>query len=123
MTRSTPVPHPQPSPEPPRRQAVPALGEEGWRRLVEQVKDYAIYMIGPDGRNASWNEGVFRVLGYREAEFLGDRISRIFTPEDQASGVPERELEQATREGRANDDRWMMRKDGARFWASGMTTA
>ncbi|HUR95826.1 MAG TPA: PAS domain S-box protein [Gemmatimonadales bacterium] len=123
MTRPTPVPHPQPSQESPFRPEVPPLGEDGWRLLVEQVKDYAIFMIGPDGRNVSWNEGVGRVLGYREAEFLGDRMSRVFTPEDQAAGVPERELEQARREGRANDDRWMMRKDGTRFWASGMTTA
>jgi two-component system cell cycle sensor histidine kinase/response regulator CckA len=124
MTRSSP-PH-LPDPPSSRAQAKPAsppLGEEGWRLLVEQVKDYAIFMLDPAGRNVSWNEGVARVLGYGEEEFVGQPASEIFTSEDQAAGVPERELDTAEREGSANDDRWMMRKDRTRFWASGMTTA
>jgi two-component system, cell cycle sensor histidine kinase and response regulator CckA len=124
MTRSNP-PHPPdpPSSRPPAKHASPQLGEEGWRLLVEQVKDYAIFMMDPAGRNVSWNEGVTRVLGWREEEFVGHPAWRIFSPEDQAAGVPQRELDTAAREGSANDDRWLMRKDGTRFWASGMTTA
>jgi two-component system cell cycle sensor histidine kinase/response regulator CckA len=102
---------------------LPPLGEDGWRLLVEQVKDYAIFMMDPAGRTASWNEGVARVLGFGEAEFLGRPVREIFTPEDRAAGVPERELATAAEEGSANDDRWMMRKDGRRFWSTGMTTA
>jgi PAS domain S-box-containing protein len=101
----------------------PPLGEDGWRVLVEQVKDYAIFMMDTAGRSASWNEGVGRVLGYGEAEFVGLPVGEIFTPEDREAGVPAEELATATREGSANDDRWMMRKDGARFWATGITTA
>jgi two-component system, cell cycle sensor histidine kinase and response regulator CckA len=101
----------------------PPLGEDGWRVLVEQVKDYAIFMMDTAGRNASWNEGVGRVLGYGEAEFVKLALGEIFTPEDRAAGVPEQELATATREGSVNDDRWMMRKDGVRFWATGITTA
>jgi len=124
MRRSTPVPRFQPSSEKPQgRHPVPPLSEEHWRTLVEQVKDYAIYMVDPAGRNVSWNEGVARVLGFAEAEFLGDHMSRVFTPEDRAADVPQRELGDAERHGRTSDDRWMMRKDGTRFWASGITTA
>ena len=101
----------------------PPLGEDGWRVLVEQVKDYAIFMMDTAGRNASWNEGVGRVLGYGESEFVGSPMGAIFTPEDRAAGVPEQELATAMQEGSANDDRWLMRKDGARFWATGITTA
>jgi PAS domain S-box-containing protein len=123
MTRSDP-PHLPDPPSPPLAKHAPSpLGEEGWRLLVEQVKDYAIFMLDPAGRNVSWNEGVARVLGFREEEFIAQPPWRIFTPEDQAAGVPQAELDTAAREGSANDDRWMMRKDGTRFWASGMTTA
>ena len=102
---------------------LPPLGEDGWRRLVEQVKDYAIFMLDTAGRNASWNEGVERVLGFTEGDFIGRSALEIFTPEDRASGAPQEELATAAREGSASDDRWMMRKDGSRFWASGMTSA
>jgi PAS domain S-box-containing protein len=101
----------------------PPLGEDGWRRLVEQVKDYAIFMLDTAGRNASWNEGVERVLGFSEGDFIGRSVVEIFPPEARASGVPQEELATAAREGSASDDRWMMRKDGSRFWASGITSA
>jgi PAS domain S-box-containing protein len=101
----------------------PPLGEDGWRRLVEQVKDYAIFMLDTAGRNASWNEGVERVLGFSEGDFIGRSVVEIVPPEARASGVPQEELATAAREGSASDDRWMMRKDGSRFWASGITSA
>jgi PAS domain S-box-containing protein len=98
--------------------------EQRYRTLVEQVKDYAIFMIDLEGRATSWNEGVLRVLGFTETEFIGLNTSkRIFTPEDQAVGVPEAELEQARKTGSASDDRWMMRSNGKHFWASGITSA
>jgi PAS domain S-box-containing protein len=93
------------------------------RMLVEQVKDYAIFMIDPDGRAASWNEGVKRVLGYDEEDFLGTPASDLFTQSDLFKGVPQYELAEARARGQANNDRWMVRKDGSRFWASGITTA
>jgi PAS domain S-box-containing protein len=98
--------------------------EQRYRTLVEQVKDYAIFMIDLNGLATSWNEGVSRVLGFSEVEFLGLDIARtIFTPEDQFNEVPLRELEEATRFGSASNDRWMKRKDGGHFWASGITSA
>jgi PAS domain S-box-containing protein len=97
--------------------------ERRFRLLVEQIRDYAIFMLDTDGRASTWNEGVRRVLGFREAEFVGlDITDQIFTPEDVADGVPQRELEQAAKAGSASNDRWMRRKDGTRFWASGITT-
>lgn len=94
------------------------------RMLVEQVKDYAIFMTDPQGRPTSWNEGVQRVFGFDEAEFLGgESFSQIFTPEDIREGVPQRELDEAATNGIASGDRWMRRKDGSQFWASGTTTA
>ena len=98
--------------------------EQRHRMLVEQVKDYAIFMTDPQGRPTSWNEGVKRVFGFDESEFLGGEIfSQIFTPEDIREGVPQRELDEAATNGIAHGDRWMRRKDGSRFWASGITTA
>ena len=97
--------------------------EKRHRMLVEQVKDYAIFMVDPQGRPTSWNEGVKdRVFGFDESEFLGSEIySQIFTPEDVRKGVPQGQLEEATTNGIARGDRWMRRKDGSQFWASGIT--
>ncbi len=96
--------------------------DAGFRLLVEQVRDYAIFMTGPDGRNTTWNEGVSRILGYDEAEFIGQHSAAIFTPEDRERGEPERELRTAEDEGHSSGDRWLVRKDGTRFWATGLTT-
>jgi PAS domain S-box-containing protein len=93
-----------------------------YRPLLEQVRDHAIFVIGPDGRNRTWNPGVERLVGYAREEFIGQHTRKIFTPEDRAEGVPERELRFAAEEGEASDERWLQRKDGSRFWASGMTT-
>lgn len=96
--------------------------EERFRLLVEGVQVYAIFILDPDGHVASWNSGAERILGYPEVEILGQPFSRFFTPEDVQSGEPERELNQALTSGRAEDERWQVRKDGTRFWASGVVT-
>jgi PAS domain S-box-containing protein len=89
--------------------------------LVEQVRDHAIFLIGPDGYNRTWNLGVQRLLGYSRDEFIGKHAREIFTPEDRANGVPERELSFVREHGQASDERWLLRRDGTRFWASGLT--
>jgi PAS domain S-box-containing protein len=96
---------------------------EQFRVLVESVRDYAIFRIDASGRTTTWNEGVRRVLGFDEAEFVGSDVRRLFTAEDAAAGVAEAEMRQATAKGAASDDRWMARKDGTRFWASGTMNA
>lgn len=97
--------------------------EERYRTLVEQVKDYAIYRVDPSGRATSWNEGVKRVLGYDAEEFLGQDARQIFAAEDVTQGIPERELAAAARYGTANSDRWMLKKGGVHFFATGITNA
>ena len=102
-----------------RLEAALQKSEERFRRLVEAAKDYAIFMTDADGRVSTWNDGAQRLFGYGEGEILGEDGSVLFTPEDRESGAPERELQKARTEGRAEDERWHMRKDGSRFWASG----
>ena len=96
--------------------------EEFYRNLIAQVKDYAIFTTDPRGVITTWNEGCKNVLGYDRDEFIGQHIKMLFTPEAVASGSVDKEMEIAAEEGSASDDRWMMRKDGERFWASGITT-
>ena len=98
--------------------------EERYRTLINEIEDYAIYRTDTEGRPTTWNEGVKRVLGFDEAEFIGlDLSTTIFTNEDQESGAAQRELEQAAATGKAINDRWMIRKDGTRFYATGITTS
>jgi PAS domain S-box-containing protein len=107
-----------------RRQAEEALrvSEERFRLLLENVQDYAILFLDTHGRVSRWSLGAERMLGYQEAEILGQPSSIIFTPEDLQQGVDQQELEKAVTDGRAEDERWHIRKDGTRFWASGITT-
>lgn len=97
--------------------------EEHFRVLVETAEDYGIIFLDPEGTVASWNPGAERLLGYRSSEILGQHVARFFAPEHVAEGLPERELQTATRRGKATDDNWLVRKDGRRFWASGTTTS
>ncbi|MCL1474229.1 response regulator [Argonema antarcticum] len=96
--------------------------EERFRMLLENVEDYAIFFLDTDGRITRWSIGAERILGYREAEILGQPISIIFTPEDVDGGTDKQELSKAVKEGRAEDERWHLRKGGSRFWASGIVT-
>jgi PAS domain S-box-containing protein len=96
--------------------------EDLYRRSIEEVKDYAIFMTDPGNLVVSWNLGAERILGYREAEIIGQNASLFFTPEDRARGEHEKELATAAAEGRAEDERWHVRRDGTRFWASGVVT-
>ncbi|HEX8456527.1 MAG TPA: PAS domain S-box protein [Pyrinomonadaceae bacterium] len=97
--------------------------EELFRLVAERVEDFAVFAIDPDGRIASWNPGVGKLLGYTEAEFVGGDSCVIFTPEDLKRGACEREMRVAAAEGRAEDRRWHVRRDGTRFWASGLLMA
>ncbi len=93
-----------------------------FRLLVENVKDYAIFIIDEQRRIQSWSAGAERILGYSEAEIMGERLDCFFTPEDLAAGEPEREIRTALATGRGEDDRWHLRRNGTRFWCSGVTT-
>jgi PAS domain S-box-containing protein len=103
-------------------EAAPAgrdYGKDLFRLLVETVSEYAIFAMNPDGAIVHWNAGAARITGFDETEVLGRPLLIIFTPEDLKAGVPWQELETAARTGRAEDERWQVRKDGTRFWATG----
>jgi len=91
--------------------------EEQFRRLVQGVTDYAIYMLTPEGVVASWNQGAQRIKGYLPAEIVGKHFSQFYTDEDRASGEPQRALEIARRDGRFEKEGWRVRKDGTKFWS------
>jgi PAS domain S-box-containing protein len=96
---------------------------ELYRLLVERVVDYGIFMLDPEGRIASWNLGAQRIKGYTADEAIGRHFRMFYTPEAQASGHPEHELELVRRDGRYEEEGWRVRKDGSRFWASVTITA
>ena len=97
--------------------------EERFRLLVEHVKDYAIFMLSPEGNILSWNIGAERIKGYRPEEIIGKHFSTFYAPEDVQSGKPQRGLKIAAAEGRYADEGWRVRKDGSRFWATVVITA
>jgi PAS domain S-box-containing protein len=90
------------------------------RIFVESVNDYAFILFDRDNRVTEWNLGAERILGYADEEIVGRSGSVFFTPEDRESRQPEKEMATALRDGRAEDERWHLRKDGSRFRASGV---
>ena len=103
---------------------VPGLrGEVAFRLLVEAVQDYAIFLLGPDGRVLTWNLGAQRIKGYTAKEIIGQHFSRFYTPEDLEAGRPMTLLGWAAEYGRFEDEGWRVRKDGTRFWADVILTA
>ncbi len=97
--------------------------EEQFRLFVSSVKDYAIFQMDLQGTVITWNPGVGHLLGYAEDDFIGIPASQLFTPEDTAINEAQIEIETARTAGRAEDERWHVRKDGSRFFASGILTA
>jgi PAS domain S-box-containing protein len=97
--------------------------EDIYRKAIEDIRDYAIFLVDVDGIVTNWNVGAQHILGYTEAEIIGKDASKFFTSEDRAKNVPAKELATAATTGRAEDERWHMRRDGSRFWASGVVTA
>jgi PAS domain S-box-containing protein len=97
--------------------------EERFRLLVSGVKDYAIFMLDPQGYVQTWNEGAENIKGYSAEEIIGSHFSRFYPPDSIGQGLPEAELRGATMQGRFEDEGWRMRKDGSRFWANVIITA
>ena len=96
---------------------------EIFQLLVSSVRDYAIFMLDPDGNVATWNAGAQRIKGYKPEEIIGSHFSRFYGEEDKKNRKPERELEIARAEGSVEDEGWRLRKDGSRFWANVVITA
>jgi len=116
------------NPEPPRRRSggamtdraepAPHKGEDGFRLLVENIVDYGIYMLDPNGLVTTWNRGAEGIERYAANEVVGRHFALFYTPEDRQAGVPARALETALRTGRFDAEGWRVRKGGDRFWAS-----
>src|SRR5215217_6972916 len=105
----------QPSPGPTLK-----TNAELFELIVESSTDFAIYTVDTDGNATSWNIGAERLFGYTETEIVGSDADIVFTPEDRRENIPELERLHALRDGRGADERWHQRKDGSRFWASGL---
>jgi PAS domain S-box-containing protein len=107
-----------------RRQAEEAKREieSRYTSLVQNIKDHSIFMMDLEGIITTWNTEAEKIIGYAAAEILGRNFSIIFTPEDLEAGVSKKELRVARETGRAEDERWHVRKDGSRFWALGIVT-
>src|SRR5215217_4551703 len=104
------------------RRATDRRTDDIYRKAIEDIRDYAIFMTDPDGLVTNWNVGAEHILGYSEEEVIGKPAAKFFTPEDRAKDVPQKEFATAALAGRAEDERWHVRRDGSRFWASGVVT-
>lgn len=96
--------------------------EEKFRLLVASIRDYAIFLLGPDGRVQSWNAGAQAIKGYTANEIIGKHIEVFYTPADRAAGRPQRLLSEAAAMGRVEDEGPRLRKDGTTFWADVVIT-
>jgi formate hydrogenlyase transcriptional activator len=99
------------------------LSEEKFRRLIAEVRDYAIFMLDCEGRVRTWNEGAQRIKGYAADEIIGKHFGCFYPEADVEHGKPQEALNIAGREGRVDDEGWQVRKDGSRYWASVVITA
>jgi PAS domain S-box-containing protein len=88
--------------------------------FLSTTEDYGIILLDPDGRVRRWSRGAQRLFGFEAHEVEGTLAHEIFVPPDRQAGVPDVELQVAREQGRAEDERWHLRKDGSRFWASGV---
>src|SRR5947209_5846923 len=123
------APHDSPSteqtlvPAPTRGTTSQGISDEQYRLIVQSIKDYAVFMLSPEGLISSWNEGARLIKRYTAPEVLGRSFEIFYPPEAVADGFPRRELKEAARVGRFEDEGWRVRKDGSRFWANVVITA
>ena len=117
------------SPEEPRSPGLPGasstrgIADEQYRLIVQSIRDYAVFMLDPEGHILSWNEGARLIKGYTAPEVIGRSFEIFYPKEAVAIGFPKRELKEAAQVGRFEDEGWRIRKDGSRFWANVVITA
>ena len=106
-----------------RRESTPQTSVEEYDLLVDAVRDYALFLLGPDGTIRTWNSGANRIFGYSAGEATGKHFSMFYSQADKDGGKPGWELETAEKSGRVEDEGWRLRQDGTRFWANTVITA
>lgn len=94
-----------------------------YRKMVEEVQDYAIILLDIDGTIMTWNPGAEQIKGYRAKEIIGQNFRIFYLPRDRQDHLPEKLLELAKKEGRARHVGKRVRKDGTTFWGSILITA
>src|SRR3982750_3700866 len=94
-----------------------------YSELVEDIQDFAIFILDAEGHVQTWNPGAEGIFGYTEHEIVGQSFACLFVEQDGTRGVPQQELHRAAQHGRASDDRWLVRKDGRRIWVEGCLVA
>jgi PAS domain S-box-containing protein len=99
------------------------FSDASFHLLVDQITDYAIFLLTPTGEMATWNSGAQRIKGYKPQEIIGKHFRNFYGPEAQAAQIPEEELKIASTTGRFEDEGWRFRSDGSRFWANVIITA
>jgi len=97
--------------------------DEWTARFLRHATEHALVVVRPDGSIEGWLGAATRLFGYEESEAIGMDIGELFTPEDRRMGLDRQEIRTALAAGRSEDDRWHLRKDGSRFWGSGVLTA
>ncbi len=108
----------------PDTQVLARLDREGlFRRVLQSIQDYAIFLLTPEGVIATWNSGAQRIKGYAPDEAIGRNFSMFYPTSVADSGWPAEELRRACEQGRLEDEGWRIRKDGSRFWANVVITA
>ena len=106
----------------PRRPTAPSA-DELLALLLEQCEEYALFLATPEGVITDWYPGAEHIFGFTADEIVGEKATRLFNSEDLERGAADHEMEVARTAGRAEDDRWHVRKDGTRFWGSGVLFA
>jgi PAS domain S-box-containing protein len=99
------------------------FGDRPYQTLVQEIRDFAILHLDQYGKILSWNKGAELIFGFTKEEIIGQNFSIIFTPEDRAQSIDEKELDKAVETGRSEDIRWHLRKNGTRVFTNGVTTA
>ena len=100
----------------------PRQSEKRFTELATESKEYAVFLLNPEGHVICWNLGAERLFGYQTGAIIGKHFSLLFTPEDVNTGQPEHELTTALADGRSDSVRWQIRMDGTRFWCQSIMT-
>lgn len=92
--------------------------EEKYHKMISEIADYSIILLGTDGKILDWNKGAEKLNGYTSEEIIGRNFRRFYPKEEKDAKVPEKMLEEATQNGHISHESWRVKKDGSRFWAS-----